>query len=181
MKFDDTINEIIRVEGGYTDHPSDKGGATKYGITEVVARANGYTGDMKELPQTLAFSIYLKRYVTEPGFDKVAIHSELVAKELIDTGVNMGPAKAAMFLQRCLNAFNMRGSRYPDMFVDGKLGPVSLAALVAYLKFRGADGERVLVTALNCVQGVRYLEIAEANPTQEDFTYGWFRNRVSNP
>lgn len=54
----------------------------------------------------VAERIYHRRYVIEPGFDAVAGIYPHVAAELIDTGVNMGPAVAAMMLQRCLNVLN---------------------------------------------------------------------------
>jgi len=34
------IDRIIEVEGGYVNNPNDKGGPTKYGITEATARKN---------------------------------------------------------------------------------------------------------------------------------------------
>jgi lysozyme family protein len=179
VNFEPFIDSILAAEGGYSDHPADRGGPTMYGITEAVARQNGYDGPMKELPESLAREIYRKRYIVRPGFDKVAAVSPIVAAELIDTGVNMGPAVAAVMLQRWLNGFNAQGSRYADLFVDGRIGEVTLTALRAFLKWRGAEGERVLVTALNCTQGARYLEIAENNPRQESFLYGWLRSRVS--
>jgi len=37
-----------------------------------------------------------------------------------------------------------------------------------------------MLAALNSVQGERYLSIAEKNETQEDFIYGWMRERVMN-
>jgi hypothetical protein len=40
---------------------------------------------------------------------------------------------------------------------------------------------RVLLTAMNCLQGDRYIQIAEARPSQERFVYGWLRARVMTP
>jgi len=177
--IDKTIDAILKSEGGFVDHKSDNGKATNFGITEAVARANGYQGTMRDLPVGLARSIYERRYITEPKFDKVLEIHEAVGTELIDTGVNMGPARAAEFLQRWLNAFNAQGSRYPDMFVDGRLGPISLDALRKFLVWRGPlEGGSVLLKALNSIQAMRYLEIAEANKSQEDFLYGWIRGRA---
>lgn len=179
MNYDKIIDGILAVEKGYVDHPSDKGGATNYGIPQAVARANGYQGDMRNLPIALARSIYERRYIVEPKFDQVAaIHAD-IGIELIDTGVNMGPARAAEFLQRWLNGFNSEGSRYADLFVDGRLGALSLTALKAFLAWRGAEGGRVMLKALNGVQAARYLEIAEANKSQRAFLFGWVRERVS--
>lgn len=173
------VDDVIKAEAGYVDHPNDRGGPTNFGITLAVARANGYTGDMRDLPLALARTIYKRRYIDEPKFDQVLAVHEGIGTELIDTGVNMGPSRAAEFLQRWLNAFNGQGSRYPDMFVDGRLGPLSIDALRKFLSWRGqADGGSVMLKALNAAQAICYLEIAEANKTQEDFIYGWVRNRA---
>lgn len=45
MTADQIIEGILGKEGGYVDHPSDKGGPTRWGITQTIARAHGYTGD----------------------------------------------------------------------------------------------------------------------------------------
>lgn len=179
MSIQSIIDNVIAAEKGYVDHPNDRGGPTNWGITEVVARANGYAGAMRDMPQSFARAIYEKRYITEPKFDQVVSISAVIGEELIDTGVHMGPAKAAEFLQRWLNALNAQGSKYPDMFVDGRLGPVSLDALRKFLAWRGKDGEKALFRALNGLQATRYLEIAEGNKSQEDFVFGWLLNRVS--
>lgn len=177
-KVKSIIDEVIRVEGGYSNNKADRGGETMYGITAAVARANGYTGPMANMPRNVAERIYRKRYVEEPKFDQVLARSERIGVELIDTGVNMGPSRAAEFLQRWLNGFNGARSGFQDLFVDGRLGPITLEALDAYLSHRGAEGEAVLLTALNCTQGTRYLTITESNKSQREFLYGWMRARV---
>ncbi len=179
MNFDPVIDGIIEREKGYVDHPADRGGPTNFGITLAVARANGYQGDMRSLPLDLARSIYTRRYITEPRFDQVGALDSDLATELIDTGVNMGPGRAAEFLQRWLNGFNDTGSRYADLFVDGRLGPVSIDALRAFLRWRGAQGAKVLLKGLNSIQGTRYLEIAEKDRTQRAFLFGWISGRVA--
>lgn len=63
--------------------------------------------------------------------------------------------------------------------MDGRLGDVTLAALKAFLAWRGTEGRRVLLNALNATQAVRYLEIAEATPSQKQFLFGWMSGRVA--
>ena len=174
------IDGVIAVEGGFVDHPSDPGGATNYGITERVARANGYTGHMRDLPRSTAFQIYWLKYVVGPNFDDVAVLDERVAEELIDTGVNAGQKRAATWLQEALNAFNMRGRLYANIAEDGDIGPATLGALRAFLKRRGKAGSVALVRAMDALQGGHYLRLADDDSRFEDFAFGWFAHRIGN-
>jgi len=178
-RIDLIIDDIIRAEGGYSDHASDTGGKTMYGITEKVAREAGYSGDMRDLPKDLAREIYCDQYVDGPGFAAIIPLSDQIAAEVVDTGVNMGPAAAGRFLQQCLNAFNAQGRLWPDLVVDGGVGPATIRALKAYLQHRGADAVPVMLKALNCLQGARYIQLAESRPANEDFVFGWIKNRVT--
>lgn len=91
----------------------------------------------------------------------------------------MGPGVAATFLQRALTALNRNGKDYPDLVPDGRLGPITLAALDTFLEVRGAiAGETVLLRALEALQGERYLRLAEKRPANEAFLYGWLANRI---
>lgn len=168
MNIEQYLEELIKREGGYVNNPADRGGATKFGITEAVARENGYKGNMKDLPLEFAKSIYKKQYWLEPRFDQVNALSPSVAEELLDTGVNCGPNFAKPLLQRALNLLNNQGrAGWPDLKVDGVYGSATLGALKTYLSKRGKDGEKVLVRVLNIMQGQRYIEICERNPKQE--------------
>jgi lysozyme family protein len=179
VTIDERIDSLIAKEGGYANHPSDKGGATKYGITEAVARAHGYQGDMRDLPIGEAQAIYKRLYWLRPKFDQVAKRSPAIAVELFDTGANMGPAVAATFLQRALSALNRDRKDYPDLVPDGRVGAATLAALDRFLELRGrGPGETVLLRALDALQGERYLRLAERRPANEAFLYGWLANRI---
>lgn len=178
MTRDQLIDELIDREGGYVDHPADRGGPTCFGITQAVARANGWTGRMRDLPRPVAVTIYRKLYWVQPRFDAVAAQAPAVAAELFDTGANMGPKVAAGFLQRALNALNRGARDYADIAVDGSIGPATLGALAGFLGQRGAAGETVLLKALEALQGERYLHLAEARPANEAFLYGWLANRI---
>jgi lysozyme family protein len=172
------LDELIEREGGYANHPADRGGPTQFGITEAVARAHGYGGAMAQLPRDEAAAIYRRLYWLRPRFDAVAERSPALAAELFDTGANMGPAVAATFLQRALTALNRNGQDFPDLVPDGRVGPRTLAALDAFLKLRSGSGETVLLRALEALQGERYLRLAERRPANEAFLYGWLANRI---
>ncbi|MGL3820547.1 glycoside hydrolase family 108 protein [Sphingopyxis sp. R3-92] len=172
------IDAVIDREGRYVNHPADRGGPTCWGITEAVARAQGYDGDMRDLPRAEAAAIYRRIYWLRPGFDKVALRARKIAAELFDTGVNMGTGTAAGFLQRALNALNRAARDYPDIAVDRHIGPRTLSALDAFLRTRGHAGETVLLRAMEALQGERYIALAERRPSQEAFLYGWLANRI---
>ncbi|MFP1920411.1 glycoside hydrolase family 108 protein [Lonsdalea quercina] len=173
------FNAILTREGGYVDHPADKGGPTCWGVTEAVARAHGYQGEMRALTRDAALAIYQADYWYGPRYHQVAEMSPALAAELCDTGINMGPSVSTRWLQRWLTALNDGGRLYPDLQPDGNIGPRTLTALRQYLDARGADGHRVLLRALNCSQGARYLELAEQRAANEAFLYGWVRERVT--
>ena len=178
MSVQSIIEGVIAREGGFVNNPADRGGATCWGVTEAVARANGYTGPMRDLPRDLAAKIYLRQYVTAPGFDKIAALNYSIGERLIDAGVNCGTVMPAKWLQRTLNLMNKQGALFDDLTVDGKLGAASQAALLIVLRDRGADGQKIILTALKCLQGAYYIDITERREANETFFAGWMLNRV---
>ena len=173
------IEATIGKEGGYSNHPADRGGPTRWGITEHVARRNGYKGDMHQLPRETAVAIYRQEYAIRPGFAAVAEISAAVGEELFDTGVNMGPAVPARWFQMALNGLNDGGKLYADIREDADIGPASLNAFRAYRKARGAEADAVMLKALNALQGARYIELGRGRAANEAFLYGWLRTRVA--
>jgi lysozyme family protein len=177
------IDEILRIEGErYTDHPLDKGGPTRWGITlntlSTWRNQRCTPEDVRELSQTEARAIYRHMYVVQPGFDQVEIVSASIAAEVIDTGVNMGQPVAGRMLQRALNAFVKPPAKL--LVMDGLIGQTTLGYLRSYLNSRGPEGERVMLMLLNSQQAMRYMEICERDPTQKAFFFGWMLQRVVN-
>lgn len=173
------LDELLEREGGYVDHPDDRGGPTNFGITLAVARAAGWAGVMRDLPRAFALRIYRRRYWAAPGFEAVAGVMPAVAAELFDTGVNMGPGVATTFLQRSLNALNARGRDWPDIAIDRVIGEATLGAVRRLAAVRGRAGEAALLKALNALQGARYIELAEGRAANESFLHGWLLHRVA--
>lgn len=173
------IKEVISVEGGYVNDPSDSGGETKFGITKKVAASHGFYV-VNDLTQGDAFEIYEADYWHPLILDEVLkIASEDIAAELFDTGVNTGPSRAVKFLQRSLNSLNNGGSLYPDISVDGGMGAQTLGALRGYFAKRGQRGAKTLYNVLNSMQSMFYVELSERRPKDERFNHGWQANRVS--
>lgn len=190
MSVDSIIDGVVARESDkYTNDPNDSGGPTKYGITlRTLARFRRFpctAADVQALSRKDAFEVYRFVFVDEPGFDKIlsaATLSKAIAEKLIDIGVLCSPARASTWLQECLNAFNRQGKDYADVDVDGDLGPGTVRALVSYLSKRGRDGVTVLIEALQAKQGSYLLDLAVRRPKDEEYTFGWFLNRVAfNP
>lgn len=177
MSFDAAFARTVGVEGGYSNNPADRGGPTKYGITEKIARVHGYQGNMQDLTIDAAKAIYRKTYWDMPSFGDIDAISADMSSELFDTSVNMGIQTAARFFQRALNVFNQRGALYPDVPIDGKFGPQTLAAFKSYAERRGID---VLIGAMHGLKIAKYISIAEQDETQETFVYGQIRLRALN-
>lgn len=173
------VAQIVKLEAGYVDNPHDKGGPTNWGITKKVARAHGYKGAMKDMPQSKAREIYLQTYWFGPRISELASVNPDVAWEVFEAGVNLGTGTGIKFLQRALNAFNKMQTIYIDIKVDGIFGSKTLKALQLYFAHRKALAEPVLLKALNCLQGAYYLELAESRETDETFVFGWINKRIA--
>ncbi|KAE9624470.1 glycoside hydrolase family 108 protein [Parasedimentitalea maritima] len=172
------IAEVIDREGGYVNHPADRGGPTCWGITLQVARDNGYQGDMRALPRPLAAKIYANRYWHSLKLDDIAAMNRDLAMVLFDFGVNSGPGRAAEYLQIQLNVLNNRGRHYADIKVDGAVGEHTLTALRKHANIRGESGLFLLAHTVNAERIVFCRRLAERSESQEAFTYGWFRRVV---
>lgn len=171
------------VEGPeYTDNPNDSGGPTKYGITlkalATYRKIEVTAVDVENLTREEAIAIYTENYINKPGFANLVDIDNTVGLECIDTGVNMGPIIATMFLQRSLNAFSNNGTLWPKIIVDGQCGQATINVVHDMQLLRGQEGMAVLSILLNCMQGNKYLELAENNIKDGSFIYGWIKNRI---
>ena len=126
-----------------------------------------------------ALEIYKARFWDSMRLDDVAAISPKIALELFDSGVNVGTSRAAQWFQISLNAFNQEGTWYRDLYVDGRIGHMTLSAFREYMNRRARmQGELVMLRALNSLQGHFYIDLSQRRQKDERFVYGWFLNRV---
>ena len=116
MNFDTAFDLLISHEGGFAHRPfsDDPGGATMYGVTEKVARANGYTGQMQDLTLDFAKSVYRKQYWDACQCDAMP---DALRYPLFDAAVNSGPGQAIKWLQSAIG-----------VKADGVIGPMTRQA-----------------------------------------------------
>jgi lysozyme family protein len=172
------IAEVITREGGYVNHPDDRGGATCWGVTETVAREHGYHGDMKEYSIDLAIAVYDAEYWQRLMLDDVASYSVDLACKLFDFGVNSGTKRSGTHFQRLLNSLNNRGEHYPDLLVDGLVGKNTIIALDGFARKRKNHGLSVLAESLNGLRIAFCVDVTENNESQECFLFGWLSRIV---
>ena len=161
---------VFKQEGGFSDHPADKGGRTKYGVTQATldaARAKRsdakYPKDVANLTKEQAVDIYTKDYLPD-GFDD--IKSQRIGTVILDMSVNSGLGRSATLTQRALCAI---GS---TVAVDGSFGPKSLAAV-------NASDPDALFGAIRNQRVAFYHHIVERDPSQSVFLKGWM-NRAND-
>ena len=112
--FDQAFTRLMGHEGAYSNHAADPGKATMWGVTEAVARANGYQGDMRELPQDFAKGVYYSAYWKPCRCDELPIGARFA---VFDAAVNSGVSQSIKWLQRAVGVRE-----------DGVIGPQTLAA-----------------------------------------------------
>ena len=113
--FEIAIRYVLIHEGGYTNHPSDPGGPTNWGITLHDARAywkrNASALDVRQMPLDVAKQIYRERYWNALHCDELPIGLDYA---LFDYGVNSGISRARKVLMRIVAAC-MPGSNVSDI------------------------------------------------------------------
>lgn len=170
-------------EGGYVNHPNDRGGATNYGVTQDVARRAGYSGDMRYFPKhctgpatICADGIYIEQYITKPGYMPIIEADPAVGEELVNTAVNMGPVRPSKWLQQAMNELGGAG-----LTVDGRIGPKTVAAYKTLQKNMGPVAACIVtLNRLDAKQKLEYDRIVRVNPSQKVFYKGWITRRINN-
>lgn len=161
MRFSHAKKFIDKWEGGYVNHPADRGKATNLGVTQAVY--DRWRAANKRPPRSVRYierreadEIYLNNYWYAAKCDRLP---DMVDLFVFDTAVNMGPGRAVRFLQKAVGTT-----------VDGGFGPATWAAVQ---KKSPAN----ILLAMFEKREKKYLEIIANDPSQEVFRRGWL-NRL---
>lgn len=148
--FDAYFPSLLRNEGNYCDNPKDSSGGETYqgiarnknpnwsgwSIIDAVKKKNGLTSPVGQshwpslnaelVPNaTLSASVkqlYRAMYWNCMGLD--GVHSQSVAEQMADHGVNAGPVRPVKMVQYLLSTLYDK-----PVATDGVMGPATLAAL----------------------------------------------------
>ena len=159
---------------GHGNNPDDPGKETNFGIPVAEAQADGWSLPMGEMTYEFAVDHYRRKFWNPILGD--AITDQEVAYELFDTAVNCGIGTTIKFIQRALNALNIKGTLWADIKADGWLGGATLGALNSALASRPWM-RLCILRAIDSLQAVRYINLAEKNQKFETFLPGWIRAR----
>lgn len=160
MTFATALSYTLGFEGGVSNDAVDRGGLTKWGVTQrsydrYRTRMAQATQPVTEMTQEEMGSIYREDYWNEIRGDELP---DPLADLMFDMAVNSGPDDAIKALQRALG-----------VVVDGALGPKTLAAV-------HAAGSALPLEFLK-QRGAHYRDIIVADPSQVHFLAGWI-NRL---
>lgn len=150
--FSEAIGKTLAKEGGakFTDIASDRGGATKYGISQAA-----YPNlDIRNLSEQQARDIYKRDYWDRVRADD--IDSDIIADNIFDTAVNMGVRTASRLAQVTLDIEP----------ADGIIGSQSL-------KIINAASDETFITHFTIAKIARYANICMRDRSQSKFLLGW--------
>lgn len=110
--MDEMIDRLLAREGGLADDKVDRGGLTRYGISQKQYP----TLDIRTLSRKQAAEIYARDYLRGPRINRINFLP--LREQVFDFGVTSGTPRAIKYLQRLVNVED-----------DGVLGPISLLAI----------------------------------------------------
>jgi len=157
--FNTAIIKTLVHEGGdtFTNDTTDRGGATKYGISE-----KAYPDlDIRNLTEDQAKAIYKQDYWDRVRGDD--IQSQMIAETIFDVCVNMGVAGGSKLAQKTLKIEP----------ADGIIGPQSLAVI-------NAADEDLFVAKFALAKIQRYTEICRADESQKKYLLGWLNRTLDS-
>jgi lysozyme family protein len=166
---DRAISEVIERESGFIDHPADRGGPTKYGITLSTLRQ--WRGTPVTVEDIAALTIAEAKEIYTAHYAKPLMRLEFVPEVfrlLLDIAVLSGPGTAVRTLQTVLN--ENAGANY--LVVDGVLGEKTVMAVAR-------KSPPLVVQALAKARCRALVQIVERDASQLAFLEGWIMRTLS--
>jgi lysozyme family protein len=167
---DQMIDDVIRREGDFVDQPADRGGPTKFGVTQATLSRHlgrpATVAEVQALSREVAVEIYRRDYFVAPRIDTLPAR---IQSFTFDSAVNHGPARAIRFLQQVCNS-----AGFGLLEVDGLCGPRTARAAA---EAEGAMRDWLLAALVEERRNF-YYALVERDPSQRVFLEGWL-NRLA--
>lgn len=156
--FNIAVEKVFEDEGGYSDHANDRGGKTKYGISQ----ASFPNIDIANLTKEQAKDIYRTHYWKNLG----GINYQDLANVVFEICVMSGNKKGITLLQQ---AANRCGAKLAE---DGALGGNTLAAA-------NSINPKWILAELRLLQIENFARIVSRNQSQRAFLLGWINRALT--
>ena len=165
-RIDEMVNTILKHEGGYVNHPNDRGGPTNFGITQKTLegwrKKPVSIEDVQNLTEEEARTIYKTNYFLAPKIDKLP---EVIQPQMFDMSINHGSGRAVKILQDTLNDKIPTG-------IDGGIGPQTIRNSIEYMdSFDSRELNNTMVE-----KRIQFFKsIVRNNESQAVFLKGWIK------
>lgn len=153
-RFDECLTFVLKREGGFSNHPADKGGATNRGITQKVYDDYRETNQrsVRYIGEREVRDIYQANYWMPAKCGVLPVPVDLV---VFDSAVHLGVSRSARLLQQAVG-----------VVADGNIGPITIDAVKEMKPVELAEDMIDLRRAF-------YNRIVDNNPSQKVFLKGW--------
>jgi lysozyme family protein len=179
--FNKAVQEVLVVEGVFSDHAKDPGGKTMYGISTPLAKEYGIA-DVKTITKGQAINIYYHHFWNPNNCDELSERFGYdLALEIFESAVNIGQRVPARWLQNWLNLVEASGKKrlFAPLKADGVIGPKTISAIEAIIKFRKGS-YAAMYNWLNSRQYFHYYDLCYDKPqVYGDFFWGWVSKRCT--
>ncbi len=171
MTIEEMLDTIFTHEGGFVDHPDDRGGATNFGITQRTYSQwldrPVSVQDMQDMTKGIAKEIYLANYYYSPNIHQLP---ESIQPCVFDSAINHGPSRAIKFVQQVCNDIESE-----SLVVDGLCGRNTCRVALEC-----ASTKDNLLRAMLVNERIRFFaHIVAEDASQQKFLKGWLNRAES--
>ena len=163
--LDQSLEWLLEEEGGWSNHPADRGGRTMYGVTQGTydqwrAMRKATKQSVSKITKQEAHDLYEVMYWRAGGCDRLPWP---ISYLVFDAAVNSGPSRAVRWLQQ--------GLGIPQ---DGRVGPNTIQKSTEAVD--SGSGQRLLQILDSRIEFLARL--VQRTPSQAAFLLGWWRRTM---
>lgn len=161
-KLEQALDWLLEEEGGWSNHPADRGGATMYGVTQSTYNAwrkkkGRPSQSVSKISKEEAKELYNEEYWKAASCDKLPWP---ISYLVFDAAVNSGVKRAILWLQTGLHC-------QPD----GVVGSATIRAAEQAV----SSGNTSALLGIVDARTVFLARLIQSKPSQAAFLLGWWR------